>query len=660
MGQLTGLLWGTAFDDVFAADVALEVIDPADTEATGAAIAHARIETFNGNDTVIAQITVTSLLDYPTATGIQNSAIALGAGGDRLEVSATANGIFTTAYGVRFSSLRGDDGDDTFTITARSFLPEYRWEASGTAIGLSNTTLDGGNGNNTITIRGLTETTQRWTLYPASGYGLLSGSITVGTGNDIITITGFGQGSGSYQTVSGYGVEQGAIATNGGSDVLIITATAEGVGFANPLAYGLVDGSIRLGEGSDSLDLSANGISRDYYSGFGTSYGVARSIVEGGDGSDRITVSAYATGHMLGGSPENAPKSYSVANSRVSSGEGDDDIILKSETLAGSQRFGGTLGHSYGVWRSSLRGDRGNDTLRIEALTTAGAFAGAGAYAYGIDESSVTGDDGNDLMTVITEAHSSSYLGRWDVGNKSISSGIINSSLNGGDGDDTIQIESKARAVADLLFESEEAIAHGVYKASILGDRGNDTITIAAETTNRYRGAAKGTAHGVQEGRIEGGEGNDSITISGHAFGELTPDTAEYSQYVAIRGYGVVKSSISGGDGDDLISISGTTFAIQDALISGGSGDDRFQVGIGQGTLDGGAGNDRVILDFLDLQTMTVTALGNHSLRITGTQDGQGKDAAWTQTIWNMERFQVSSNVFHTSGDLIHFLQTAG
>lgn len=121
-----------------------------------------------------------------------------------------------------------------------------------------------------------------------------------------------------------------------------------------------------------------------------------------------------------------------------------------------------------------------------------------------------------------------------------------------------------------------------------------------------------------------------------------------------------MNSSVSGGDGNDLITVSGTTFALQDALISGGSGDDTFQVGIGQGTLDGGSGNDLVILDFLDLQTMTVTALGNSGLRIVGTQDGQGKNAAWTQTLWNMERFQIGSNVFHTAGDLIHFLQTSG
>jgi len=63
---------------------------------------------------------VTNSSGSPTATGVQNSAIALGAGGDRLEVSATAIGIFSAAYGVRFSSLHG------FTFCKRlGKLPEY-------------------------------------------------------------------------------------------------------------------------------------------------------------------------------------------------------------------------------------------------------------------------------------------------------------------------------------------------------------------------------------------------------------------------------------------------------------------------------------------------------------------------------------------------------
>jgi len=457
MGQLTGLLLGTAFDDVFAADVVLEATDPAEPEITGLAIAHARIETFDGSDTVTARVMVTNSSGSSTATGVQNSAIALGAGGDRLEVSATAIGIFSAAYGVRFSSLHGGDGDDTFTITARSFLSEYRWQTGGTAIGLSNTALDGGNGNNTITIRGLSETSQRWPNHPASGYGLLSGSITTGTGDDTIAILGLAQGSGYDQAVSG-GVKQGAIATNDGSDIVSILATAEGTAFANKLTYGLVDGSIRLGKGNDTLDLAANSITRDTYPSPGTSYGVARSAVEGGDGSDRITVSAYATGQGV--------ISVANSNSTISGGEGNDDIILKSLTSAGSQRFGGTVGYSYGVQQSSVRSDRGNDTLRINVGTTASAYAGAKAYAYGIDQSSVTGDDGNDLIAVITTAQSDSYLGRLGIGNQAISVGITNSSLSGGDGDDTIQIESRARAVADLPPEPEEAIAHGDYKAN--------------------------------------------------------------------------------------------------------------------------------------------------------------------------------------------------
>ncbi|MFQ3626794.1 MAG: hypothetical protein SNJ81_04365, partial [Cyanobacteriota bacterium] len=74
MGQLTGLLLGTAFEDRFAANVWLEAVDPAELEATDAAIARARIETFDGSDTVTAQVSVTHLAGNPTATGVLSSA----------------------------------------------------------------------------------------------------------------------------------------------------------------------------------------------------------------------------------------------------------------------------------------------------------------------------------------------------------------------------------------------------------------------------------------------------------------------------------------------------------------------------------------------------------------------------------------------------------
>ncbi|GAB4147274.1 MAG: hypothetical protein Fur0046_25490 [Cyanobacteria bacterium J069] len=660
MGQLTGLQQGTAFDDTFAADVTLEVTDSFDLYVADAAIASARIETFSGDDRVTAQVTVMHLSGYPTATGVLNSAIALGEGGDRLEVFATANGVFSAVYGVRFSSLQGGDGDDSFTITARGFFVQS-WPAAGSnSRGLANSTLDGGNGNNTITISSITETAPRFSQRYAISSGLLSGSIQVGTGHDTISITGFAQSAGTYYPVGSgggagaesTGIRDGAIATSGGNDLVNITATAEGAGFARTRAYGIRESSVHTGDGDDTLSAIARGYSTDYYAGTSASYGIYQSVVDSSKGDDTIRASVFASGHPF--STSSGPTGYALSDSTVLGGDGNDEIILTVETIAGSQRFGATIGAGYGVWRAGVQGGQGNDTIRVNVLTTASAYAGGNSLAYGVDQSSITGGDGDDLVTILSGAQGFSYVASGaPEGTRATSYGLSDSTLGGGDGDDTLQIEVWAQAQADISSFSYEATAYGVYKAEVLGDRGNDTIDISATTTGFYEFGGKGYAYGVLQGRVEGGDGQDDITISGSASTKGT----EYG-YGIVEGYGVVNSSVNGGSGDDRITLSGTTFAIQDALISGGSGDDTFQVGIGQGTLDGGAGHDLAILDFLDLQTMTVTTLGNNSLRIVGTQDGAGTAASWTQTLWNIERFQVGSSVFYTAADLVSFWQT--
>jgi hypothetical protein len=654
MGQLTGLLLGTAFDDVFAADVAVEVVDPADFEATGTAIARAQIETFDGSDIVTARATVTNLSGYPTVAGVLNSAIALGAGGDRLEVSATVNGIFSTADGVRFSSLHGGEGDDTFIITAKSFFIENSSIlAGGTSRGLSHATLDSGNGNNTITISSTVETAPRFAI----SYGLLDGSVRVGTGDDTISITGFAQSAGAFYPVGSgggrgaesYGVKRGAIATDSGNDLVIINAISETAGFANATTHSLLSSSVRVGDGDDTVRILANSYSTDYFSGGSDSYAVRGSIIDGGSGNDEISVSAYASGYVV--SLLRPAESSALGDSTITGGAGNDVIVVTAENQAGSQRFGATFGAAYGVSRSGVQGDQGDDRILIYSLATASAYAGGQSYSTGVGSSSIAGGAGDDVLKIFSEARSSSYIATLARGTTAISTGLSNSTFSGGDGHDTLQITVKAQAASDISSFTYEAIAIGVHQAAVLGDRGNDTIDISATITGRYEFAGKGFAYGMKEGRVEGGEGNDLIRIVGDA-------SAQIGEYDVVEGYGVVNGSVSGGDGDDLIAISGTTLAIQDALISGGSGDDTFHIGLGQGALDGGTGDDLVILDFLDLQTMAIAALGNNGLRIVGTQDGQGKDATWTQTIWNVERFQLGSEIFHTAGDLLRSLPT--
>ncbi len=141
-----------------------------------------------------------------------------------------------------------------------------------------------------------------------------------------------------------------------------------------------------------------------------------------------------------------------------------------------------------------------------------------------------------------------------------------------------------------------------------------------------------------------GGDGDDSFYI------EATGGFA----------VGVSESAIYGDKGHDYFAISGSTFAIKDALISGGDGNDTFDTGIGQGTVDGGIGDsDLIFLNFFNAQTMGIKELASNGLLITGTQDNQGNAANWSQAIVNMEQFQVGSTVFTAAGDVVTFLQGA-
>lgn len=163
---------------------------------------------------------------------------------------------------------------------------------------------------------------------------------------------------------------------------------------------------------------------------------------------------------------------------------------------------------------------------------------------------------------------------------------------------------------------------------------------------------------------------------NGEQYGELNPlfapdqwnDRSDFSSEIGGRGiieivpepnasYGIYQSSVDSGSGEDCITISGTSFAIKDALISGGEGNDTFNTGTGQGTIDGGSGYDLILLDFFNAATMTITELGHNGLQVVGSQDNLGNAEVWTQTILNMEQFQVGSNIFSTAENVVNFLQ---
>ncbi|MFQ3616098.1 MAG: hypothetical protein SNJ50_05300, partial [Cyanobacteriota bacterium] len=575
MNQLTGLQRGTPFDDSFEGKLKLELIlNFATDEIAEASIVNALIETLDGDDTVVGEAHLV-VLDYElnisiiktlvTAIALKNSRVDFGSGDNSLTLKATTtDAVNASAYGIQFSSVKASDGNDTFTIIAESVANgrSFPLASSSLGVGLFHAELDAGNGDNSIVLVGKA-VNQSWYYPTASGYGLLNGSIRTGAGKDTITIRGEAKIRNSRSSQS-YGVKSGAIQAGDGDDEIDIAAIAEIVrtnpfDASNSALYGLSNGSVNTGSGNDLLTIAARiegGAANSV-----TGYGITNSVINAGGGDDSISL-ITSLGRAI------YSNAYGLIDGAILGEDGHDVITITVEASGFADfRSGQAIATSYGVWRGALQGGRGDDTILVSAVAKASSFPTPETLTYGLLQSSVVGGDGHDLILITSEIEASEGVSIPD--NIVSSYGISHSQINGGEGDDQLTINAKAT----ISMARPRATVYGVYQGEIWGGDGNDQITITSTLTGTGANSPQSLSYGVLEGRIGGGEGNDIITISA----TNTVQTASASGLTdVIEGYGVVNSSVHGGSGDDLITISGTTFAIQDALISGGSGDDTF------------------------------------------------------------------------------------
>jgi Ca2+-binding RTX toxin-like protein len=181
---------------------------------------------------------------------------------------------------------------------------------------------------------------------------------------------------------------------------------------------------------------------------------------------------------------------------------------------------------------------------------------------------------------------------------------------------------------------SSNANSYGMYGSKNTNTgQGDDRLIISATASSQ--GTA--TAYGLYESDLFSGEGNDQIVITS------TSTSASGS-----GGVGAFKSRIVAGAGNDSIQVAAkerAEFDIKDSIIFGEDGDDTIDVGIGSGKLIGGAGNDLAILNYFSADTMDI-ALINGLIRVSGTQTKSGTQQAWTQDIFQVERFQVGDTVY--------------
>jgi hypothetical protein len=219
----------------------------------------------------------------------------------------------------------------------------------------------------------------------------------------------------------------------------------------------------------------------------------------------------------------------------------------------------------------------GNDSISGTDTT------GTGPSYSGINNSgSIWGGDGNDSISGTGPA------------------GIVNyRRISGGDGDDSISGTGMGYYV------------HGISNGgSIWGGDGNDSFSGTGIGADGFYG---GGGIGIVNygGIISGGSGSDSITGAGTIVG------IEGGKIEGGLGNDFFKARRINGAGNPL-AITQQGGAVQGVLLIGGDGNDTFNVGWGNATINGGCGCDTLIL----LGTSSDYTITGTNLNRTITRDG--------------------------------------
>ncbi|WP_305883677.1 calcium-binding protein [Alsobacter ponti] len=319
-----------------------------------------------------------------------------------------------------------------------------------------------------------------------------------------------------------------------GNDTLVISGAGGAIDFTGALASGLMASAF------ERLDASG-----------------ATSAVNflGTTSADSVTGSQYAdTIDGKGGGDS------------IAAGAGDDRVIYSNVTGA------------------ILAGEAGNDILVLGA-TTPGLVVNLGNaadqtlndFSQVLTFESVDGSAATAALNLTGSTGANTLLG--GSGNDTLSGGGGADSLSGGDG-------------ADSLLGGGAA-------ETILGGAGNDTIAGIGAGDRVDAGDGDDRVTFAANAQLLGGAGNDTLVVGAAASVDLVANTGfervDASALGAGAGATVVGSSsdetILGGSGSD--SLDG---GLGVDSLAGGAGDDRLVYHATSATLDGGTGNDTLVL----------------------------------------------------------------
>ncbi|MBD2438360.1 hypothetical protein [Nostoc sp. FACHB-110] len=354
---------------------------------------------------------------------------------------------------------------------------------------------------------------------------------------------------------------------------------SEGIGISN-------SGSINSGLGNDTIKGTAftSAFSRDYPPGVGI-FNSTTGIIRAGAGDDSIT----GTGE--------GNRAIGISNQGNINGDSGNDEIAGVGTGLGAG------GDAIGILNSgSISGGTGNDSV-IGTGTGNLDIYGSGGDGIGISNAGmICGNAGKDnIIGTGTGGQGETYI-LPGSGGKGI--GIVNtSSISSGIGDDLIIGVGKG-GIGDGQGGDGIGISNNSY---INAGSGSDLIR-GIGLGGLGNSASDGRGVGISNtGRINASCGNDQI------FG--------FGTTVGIEGNGVHLIGIEGGSGNDYfkarkingLDASGNPIdstnqdgAITNIFISGGNGKDTFDLGFGTAKLDGGRGDDILVLPVIGSGTYSI------------------------------------------------------
>ena len=547
-----------------------------------------------------------------------------------LGLTVTLNGASDGTAGVfgsSFATLRnienvtGGLGDDTITGDANANVIEG---------GSGNDTLDGGAGIDTVAFTGSTAVTVNLAAGTATGQGndtivnfenvrTGSGNDTVtGDGNDNVFFDGGGNdiynGAGGIDTID-YSNIASAVSVNlntttaqtvstVNSDTItnienvVGSLTAANTLIGNALANTLTGGAgIDTIQGNAGNDTIFGGAGNDILLG-GTTGALddgSADILDGGDGSDYLSggqgndiLRGGAGDDTLVGGVGNTARQYftgvDAGNDTYDGGDGTDTAIMVYDGRVGVG--GSTVGIAF-----DLRSLAGNSAITENGVNVGSLTSIETVIFRGTTVNDTVGGTG--AADNLFGGAGDDVLDGW-YGNDTLEGGVGNDTLIGGEGLDTATYASSLVGVnVDLRLDgvAQDTGGAGIdtlsgieyLTGSAYGDtlRGTDDFNLITDT-----GVGTGATALSQTDSLFGYGGNDSI--------------------FATRAAGTVATNVNfdGGDGDDFIELrSGTLSAALATNVAGLSTATYAALGATSNdrnsdvvTVDGGAGNDRIVL----------------------------------------------------------------